>query len=141
MKRRDEQHVVIIDDDPVSNMLTEMSIKSVHSKDYIRGMWMILQHDTPVDYVLATKHRVTVREFVNMAFKAANLGELRWIGEGINEKGYLKGETCVVVEVSEKYFRPYDLTDLIGDSSKAKQDLSWREEYTLEEIIKEMVNE
>jgi len=112
-----------------------------HSKDYIRGMWMILQHDTPVDYVLATKHRVTVREFVNMSFKAAGLGDLRWVGEGINEKGYIKGETCPVVEVSEKYFRPYDLTDLIGDSSKAKQELGWREEYTLQEIIKEMVNE
>ena len=74
-----------------------------HSKDYIRGMWMILQNDTPVDYVLATKHRVTVREFVNMAFKASGLGELRWIGEGINEKGYLKGVTSPIVEVSEKY--------------------------------------
>jgi GDPmannose 4,6-dehydratase len=112
-----------------------------HSKDYIRGMWMILQHDTPVDYVLATKHRVTVREFVNMSFKAAGLGEIKWIGEGINEKGYVKGETCPVVEVSEKYFRPYDLTDLIGDSSKAKQDLGWKEEYSLQDIINEMVNE
>ena len=112
-----------------------------HSKDYIRGMWMILQHDTPVDYVLATKHRVTVREFVNMAFKAAGLGELRWLGEGINEKGYIKGETCPIVEVSEKYFRPYDLTDLIGDSSKAKKDLGWKEEYSLKDIINEMVNQ
>jgi GDPmannose 4,6-dehydratase len=112
-----------------------------HSKDYIRGMWMILQHDTPVDYVLATKHRVTVREFVNMSFKAAGLGDLRWVGEGIKEKGYIKGETCPVVEVSEKYFRPYDLTDLIGDSSKAKQDLGWKEEYSLKDIINEMVNE
>ncbi len=112
-----------------------------HSKDYIRGMWMILQHETPVDYVLATKHRVTVRDFVNMAFKEAGLGVMRWIGEGINEKGYLKGETCLVVEVSEKYFRPYDLTDLIGDSSKAKEELGWKEEYTLQEIINEMINE
>jgi GDPmannose 4,6-dehydratase len=112
-----------------------------HSKDYIRGMWMILQHDTPIDYVLATKHRVTVREFVNISFKAAGLGELRWVGEGINEKGYINGETCPIVEVSEKYFRPYDLTDLIGDSSKAKHELGWREEYTLQEIINEMVNE
>lgn len=106
-----------------------------HSKDYVRGMWMILQHDTPIDYVLATKHRVTIREFVNMAFKS--LGEIKWLGEGINEKGYLNGK--VVVEVSEKYFRPYDLTDLIGDSSKAKEDLGWKEEYSLEDIINEMV--
>jgi GDPmannose 4,6-dehydratase len=110
-----------------------------HSKDYIRGMWMILQHSSPVDYVLATKHRVTVREFVNMSFKTAGLGELRWVGEGINEKGYLNNN--VVVEVSEKYFRPYDLTDLIGDSSKAKQELGWKEEYSLQDIIKEMVTE
>jgi len=109
-----------------------------HSKDYIRGMWMILQHNTPVDYVLATKHRVTIREFVNIAFKEAGFGELRWEGEGMNEKGYLNDK--VVVEVSEKYFRPYDLTDLIGDSSKAKKDLGWKEEYTLKHIIGEMVN-
>ena len=112
-----------------------------HSKDYIRGMWMILQNETPVDYVLATKHRVTIREFVNMAFKEAGLGEIRWTGKGIKERGFLRGETCLLIEVSEKYFRPYDLTDLIGDSSKAKQDLGWKEEYTLQEIIKEMVTE
>jgi GDPmannose 4,6-dehydratase len=109
-----------------------------HSKDYVRGMWMILQHSTPVDYVLATKHRVTVRDFVNMSFKEASLGEIRWEGEGLNEKGYVDGR--VVVEVSEKYFRPYDLTDLIGDSSKAKNELGWSEEYSLKQIINEMVN-
>lgn len=108
-----------------------------HSKDYIRGMWMILQHSQPVDYVLATKHRVTVREFVNMAFKATNLGEIKWVGEGMNEKGYINGD--LVVEVSEKYFRPYDLTDLIGDSFKAKNELGWKEDYSLQDIINEMV--
>jgi len=106
-----------------------------HSKDYVKGMWMILQAEKPDDYVLATKHRVTVREFVNMAFK--DLGEITWVGEGINEKGYLNGK--IVVEVSPKYFRPYDLTDLIGNAKKVKEEIGWKEEYTLEEIIMDMI--
>ena len=107
-----------------------------HSKDYVKGMWMILQRETPDDYVLATQHRVTIREFVNMAFK--HLGnEIKWVGEGINEKGYLDGK--VVVEVSPKYFRPYDLTDLIGSSKKVREEIGWKEEYTLEEIIKDII--
>lgn len=110
-----------------------------HSKDYVKGMWMILQNEKPVDYVLATKHRVTVREFVNLAFKEAGFGPINWVGEGVNEKGYLKGKTCPIVEVNSKYFRPYDLTDLIGNSQKVKEELGWTEEYSLQDIIKEMV--
>jgi GDPmannose 4,6-dehydratase len=107
-----------------------------HSKDYVKGMWMILQRETPDDYVLATQHRVTIREFVNMAFKQLG-NEIKWVGEGINEKGYLDHK--VVVEVSPKYFRPYDLTDLIGSSKKVREEIGWKEEYTLEEIIKDML--
>jgi GDPmannose 4,6-dehydratase len=107
-----------------------------HSKDYVKGMWMILQRETPDDYVLATQHRVTIREFVNMAFKQLG-NEIKWVGEGINEKGYLDDK--VVVEVSLKYFRPYDLTDLIGSSKKVREEIGWKEEYTLEEIIKDML--
>ncbi len=107
-----------------------------HSKDYVKGMWMILQRETPDDYVLATQHRVTIREFVNMAFKQIGT-EIKWVGEGINEKGYLDHK--VVVEVSPKYFRPYDLTDLIGSSKKVREEIGWKEEYTLEEIIKDML--
>jgi GDPmannose 4,6-dehydratase len=110
-----------------------------HSKDYVKGMWMILQNEKPVDYVLATKHRVTIRDFVNMAFKEAGFGPIHWLGEGVKEKGYLKGKTCPVVEVNPKYFRPYDLTDLIGNSKKVKEELGWKEEYSLEDIIREMV--
>lgn len=108
-----------------------------HSKDYVKGMWMILQNEKPVDYVLATKHRVTIRHFVNMAFKEAGYGDIKWEGEGINEKGYLNGK--VAVEVNSKYFRPYDLTDLIGNAKKVKDELGWTEEYSLEEIIREMI--
>ncbi len=108
-----------------------------HSKDYVKGMWMILQNEKPVDYVLATKHRVTIRDFVNMSFKEAGYGNIIWEGEGVNEKGYLDGK--LAVEVNPKYFRPYDLTDLIGNSKKVKEDLGWKEEYSLEEIIREMI--
>ena len=110
-----------------------------HSRDYVKGMWMILQSETPDDYVLATQHRVTIREFVNMSFKEAGFDELIWLGEGGNEKGYLKRITSPVVEVSPKYFRPYDLTDLIGNAKKVKEEIGWKEEYTLKEIIKDML--
>ena len=110
-----------------------------HSKDYVKGMWMILQKETPDDYVLATKHRVTIREFVNMAFVEAGFGKINWVGEGLNEKGYVKGRTSPVVEVSPKYFRPYDLTDLIGNAKKVKKEIGWEEEYKLEDIIREMI--
>ena len=100
---------------------------------------MILQKETPDDYVLATQHRVTIREFVNMAFKEAGFEKITWVGEGLNEKGYLKGRTSPVVEVSPKYFRPYDLTDLIGNAEKVKKEIGWEEEYNLEDIIREMI--
>jgi GDPmannose 4,6-dehydratase len=74
-----------------------------------------------------------------MCFKEAGFGELIWLGEGINEKGYLKRITSPVVEVSPKYFRPYDLTDLIGNAKKVKEEIGWKEEYTLKEIIKDML--
>jgi GDPmannose 4,6-dehydratase len=111
-----------------------------HAKDYVRGMWLILQQTTPQDYVLATQHRVTIRKFVELAFKQAGFDGIYWENSGINEKGYLPSIIEPVVEVNEKYFRPYDLTDLLGDSTKAHKELNWVEEYKLEDIIKEMIN-
>jgi len=107
-----------------------------HAKDYVRGMWMILNSETPKDYVLASNKRVTIRDFCTKAFDKIH-ENIEWRGEGLEEVGLIDDK--VVVKVSEKYFRPYDLTDLLGDASKVKEELKWEEEYDLDRIINEMI--
>lgn len=109
-----------------------------YAKDYVQGMWLMLQQEKPKDYVLSTGRRVTVREFVDMCCENIGLGKLRWEGEGINEKGYF--EDICLVEVNSKYYRPVDLTDLIGDSTKAREELGWKETVELEELVNIMIN-
>ena len=109
-----------------------------YAKDYVQGMWLMLQQEKPKDYVLSTGRRVTVREFVDMCCENIGLGKLRWEGEGINEKGYFV-DICLV-EVNTKYYRPVDLTDLIGDCKKAREELGWKETVELEELVNIMIN-
>lgn len=110
-----------------------------HAKDYVEGMWRMLQQETADDFVLATGQMVTVREFVEKSFSRAGIG-ITWQGEGVNEKG-LDPEGNVLVEVDSKYFRPAEVEQLLGDPSKAKTELGWQPTYTLEELINEMVDE
>lgn len=109
-----------------------------HAKDYVRGMWLMLQQDNPDDYVLATGRTLTVREFCEKAFEAAGLS-LLWEGKGLDEKGITKENGMVVVEVDTQYFRPAEVELLVGDASKARQVLGWEPEYSLEQMIEEMV--
>ncbi len=109
-----------------------------HAKDYVEGMWLMLQHDTPDDYVLATGVKETVRSFVNKAFKHVGI-ELTWEGKGVDEKGIDSKTGKVLVEVSPEYFRPAEVELLIGDPTKAKEALGWVPKYSLDELIKEMV--
>lgn len=109
-----------------------------HAKDYVRGMYMILQQDKPDDYVLATGETHTVRFFCEQAFKHAGI-PLTWEGEGVNEKGYHKETGDLLVEVDPRYFRPTEVDLLIGDPSKVKKKLGWKPEYTLEDLVKDMV--
>ena len=96
-----------------------------HAKDYVEGMWRILQQDTPQDYVLSMNETHTVREFVELAF--AELGyEIEWQGEGVNEKGIDKKTGKVLVEVDPRYFRPAEVELLWGDSTKARTELGWK---------------
>ncbi len=111
-----------------------------HSKDYVRGMWLMMQAEKPDDYVLATGRRTQIRKFVELAFNYIGIN-IVWKGEGINEIGYDYSNGKVLVKVNPKYFRPYELTDLVGDSSKAKYELGWIPEYSLERIIAEMIDE
>jgi GDPmannose 4,6-dehydratase len=111
-----------------------------HAKDYVRGMWLMLQQDTPDDYVLATGQMISVREFIEMSFKQLEI-TIKWIGEGLDEKGIDANTGDVLIEVSEEYFRPTEVDQLLGDSTKAKTVLGWEPEYDLEMLCSEMIEE
>ena len=103
-------------------------------------MWLILQHDKPEDFVIATGVQHTVREFATLAFKYAGI-ELRWEGEGINEKGIDVATGKVVVAVSEDFYRPTDVVNLWGDPTKAKTELGWNPQATtFEQLVHIMVH-
>jgi GDPmannose 4,6-dehydratase len=109
-----------------------------HAKDYVRGMWLILQHDKPEDFVLATGKMIKVREFVEMAFKKAGI-DIEWQGSGIEEKGINKANGRICVRIDERFFRPTEVEQLLGDATKAKDLLGWVPEISLEELVSEMV--
>ncbi|MGB0882617.1 MAG: GDP-mannose 4,6-dehydratase [Vicingaceae bacterium] len=109
-----------------------------HAKDYVEGMWRMLQQDVANDYVLATGTTTTVRDFITMSFKEVDI-EVEWSGEGINEKGTDKATGKVIVEIDEKYFRPTEVDLLIGDPSKAQKELGWKHTHDLASLCKDMV--
>jgi len=109
-----------------------------HARDYVYGMWLMLQSDKPEDYVLATNEGHTVREFVEESFKYAGFNIL-WKGEGINEIGYDSNTGRELIKISEKYFRPTEVEQLLGDASKAKNNLGWVPKVNFEELVKDMV--
>lgn len=109
-----------------------------HAKDYVEGMWLMLQQDDPEDFVLATGKTYTVRHFVNLAFGELGI-ELEWKGEGVNEKGHNKATGEIIVEVDPKYFRPTEVDLLIGNPAKAQAQLGWTHKHELTDLVKEMV--
>ena len=109
-----------------------------HAKDYVEGMWRILQHDEPDDFVLATGQMQSVRIFLESAF--AEVGRrIEWSGKGVDEVGRDARTGEVLVEVDPRYFRPTEVDLLIGDPSKAKEKLGWQHTTTLDEMVREMV--
>lgn len=110
-----------------------------YAKDYVECMWLILQQENPDDFVIATGEYHTVRDFCTLAFK--NLGvELKWEGEGVDEKGIDKATGKVLVEVDPKYFRPAEVDQLLGDPTKARTKLGWNPRKTsFEDLVKIMV--
>lgn len=109
-----------------------------YAKDYVECMWLMLQHNTPEDFVIATGEMHTVREFATLAFREAGI-ELRWEGEGVNEKGIDIQTGNVLVEVDPKYFRPSEVEQLLGDPTKAKTLLGWNPRQTsFEELVRIM---
>ncbi|MBI5112291.1 MAG: GDP-mannose 4,6-dehydratase [Rhodovulum sp.] len=110
-----------------------------HARDYVEGMWRILQQNEPDDYVLATGETRTVREFTERAFARAGI-TLAWHGEGVDEKGTDVASGRVLVEVDPRYFRPTEVHLLQGDPSKARERLGWRHQVTFEQLVNEMVD-
>ena len=110
-----------------------------HAKDYVEMQWLMLQQEHPEDFVIATGVQHSVRDFVNAA--ATELGiQIRWEGEGVDEKGYDTSGKCIVA-VDPRYFRPTEVETLLGDPSKAKQKLGWTPKISFDELVSEMVRE
>ena len=110
-----------------------------YARDYVECMWLMLQHDTPEDFVIATGEQHSVREFTERAFREVGI-DLRWEGEGINERGIDTATGRVLVEVDPKYFRPAEVETLLGDPTKAKKLLGWNPSKTsFEELVRIMV--
>ena len=109
-----------------------------HARDFVEGMWMIMTHDEPDDFVLATGVTNTVRKFTELAFNAADI-DVRWEGEGVEERGYNLKTGALLVQVSPALFRPAEVELLIGDPAKAKQKLGWEAKVSLGELCREMV--
>lgn len=110
-----------------------------YAKDYVECMWLILQHNTPEDFVIATGEMHTVREFCTLAFHYLGI-ELEWQGSGVDEKGIDRETGRVLVEVDPKYFRPCEVEQLLGDPTKAKTLLGWNPTKTpFAELVRIMV--
>lgn len=109
-----------------------------HAREYVRGMWMMMQQDKPDDYVLATGETTRVRQFVHWAFEDVGI-ELRWEGTGVDERGICTGTGRVMVEVDPRYFRPTEVELLLGDPTKAREKLGWTHDTSVRDLAREMV--
>jgi GDPmannose 4,6-dehydratase len=110
-----------------------------HARDYVEGMWLILQQDSPDDYVLATAEAHSVREFATLAYSYIGK-QIEWCGGGVNERGIDARSGDLLIAVDPRYFRPTDVDLLLGDPSKARNRLGWRHKTTFPELVREMVD-
>jgi len=110
-----------------------------HAKEYVEGMWKMLQQSAPEDYILATGTQHSVREFLILAFGAVGY-TLRWEGSKESEKAYDATTNQLLVSISPEYYRPSEVESLLGDATKAKKELGWTPIYTFEDLVKEMVD-
>jgi len=110
-----------------------------YAKDYVEGIWMMMQHHTPDNYTLATGEMHSVREFVELAFNHINV-EIEWHGEGLDEYGVDKKTGKIIVEVNPNYYRPIDIYALVGDYSKVKNVIGWKPKTDFKQLVKKMVD-
>jgi GDPmannose 4,6-dehydratase len=111
-----------------------------HARDFVQGMWLMLQQDEPDDYVLATGEAHSVREFIELAFAETGVS-VRWTGSGTEEHGVCAQSGRVLVRVDPRYFRPTEVDDLLGNSEKARRKLGWSHTVSFHELVREMVRE
>ena len=109
-----------------------------HAKDFVEGMWLILQHNKPDDFVLATSKTYSVKDFVELAFSFVDI-EIDWYGKGVKEVGKNRRTGEIIVKIDDRYFRPSEVDYLRGDFSKAKNKLGWKPKISFKELVKEMV--
>jgi GDPmannose 4,6-dehydratase len=110
-----------------------------HSKDYVNGMWLMLQQDSPDDYILSTNEYHSVREFIEKSFALKGF-DIKWKGSDLDEIGYDNNTGRELIFVSDKYYRPTEVDELLGDSTKARTCLNWKPQYTFDELVQEMVD-
>ena len=110
-----------------------------HARDFVEGMWLMLQQDRPDDYVLATGEMHSVRDFTTKAFARAGIA-IDWQGAGPEEVGVDRSSGRIVVEVDKRYFRPNEVPALCGDASKAQRELGWRHRVSFDALVNEMVD-
>ena len=108
-----------------------------HAKDYSRAMWMILQHHTPEDFVIATGEQYSVKQFVERCAPYFDM-KIEWYGQGVDQVGVDTNTGKTIIEVDSKYFRPAEVETLLGDSTKARTVLGWKPEYTFDSLVEEM---
>ncbi|MBW3019699.1 GDP-mannose 4,6-dehydratase, partial [Candidatus Woesearchaeota archaeon] len=108
-----------------------------YAKDYVEGMWKMLQVDKPDDYVLATGETHTIKEFVELACEVCGWN-INWVGDGVNEKGVLDNG-LTIIEVDDRYYRPAEVNTLLGDYTKAKEVLGWEPKVKFEELVRIMM--
>ena len=108
-----------------------------HAKDYAEAMWLMLQQDSPEDYVIATGQQYSVREFVEKSADYFGM-DIEWHGEGLDEIGIDKNTGRVVIKVDDKYFRPAEVESLLGDATKAKEQLGWEPKISFDELVEDM---
>ena len=110
-----------------------------HARDYVYGMWLMLQRDKPDDFVLATNEFHSVREFVEESFKLKGF-EIEWKGEGLDEIGFDKKSGKELIFISDRYYRPCEVEELLGDANKAREKLKWEPKIKFKKLVEEMVN-
>jgi GDPmannose 4,6-dehydratase len=108
-----------------------------HSKDFVKAMWLIMQNDSPKDYVIASGEKYMIKDIVNKVFNMLNM-ELKWYGEGLDE--YAEHNNKIVIRIDKQYYRPNEVQTLHGDSSKALEELNWKPEYNINSILREMID-
>ena len=111
-----------------------------HARDYVEMQWRMLQQEQPEDFVIATGRQESVRRFIELSASALNWKELQWEGKGLEEIGRRSDTGAVVVRIDPRYFRPAEVSTLLGDPTRAQEKLGWTPSTSLEEMVKEMID-